>query len=91
MLKYDLTPVRFKEANRVYRAPETMNDEECASLHVFTDDQCTVSCWSLSLFQRLYILFTGRIWLHQLSGNVVYPTALSCERSPFAEVSDGET
>lgn len=90
MLRFDLTPVKFKQANRVYRAPETMSEEECGSLYIFTDDQCTVSCWSLSLFQRLYILFTGRIWVHQLSGNIVYPTALSCEKSPFAEAKDGE-
>lgn len=87
MSKFDLTPVRFKEANRVYKAPENMDEGDCGSLHVYTDDQCTVTCWSLTLFQRLYILFTGKIWLHQLSGNVVYPTALSCEKSPFTENS----
>lgn len=90
MLKYDLKPRNFKQANRVYKAPENMSEEECANLYVFTDGQCTVSCWTLSLFQRLYILFTGKIWLHQLSGSTVYPTALSCEDSPFMEVKDGE-
>ena len=53
MPRFDLTPVKFKQANRVYKAPETMSEEECGSLYIFTDDQCTVSCWSLSLFQRL--------------------------------------
>lgn len=32
-----MNPIKFEQSNRELTKPESMTDEECGSLHVFTD------------------------------------------------------
>ena len=78
-----LQAVRFPEANRNLLKPENMTDEECSSLWVYTDGCQCISCWKLSLLQRLAILLHGNLWLCVLSGGTQPPVWLSCEKTVF--------
>ena len=78
-----MKPVDFRESNKVLRKPESMTDEECGSLpiHNTKDGQC-ISCWKLSLKERLNVLFGGVIWLGVCSGITQPPVWISSVR-PF--------
>ena len=53
--------IKFKQANRNLLKPNSMTDEECKSLWVFTDNRECISCWKLSFKQRLSALFFGTV------------------------------
>ena len=55
-----MTPVKFKESNRTLGKPESMTDEECSSLEVFTDESICISCWQMNLLERLRALLFGK-------------------------------
>ena len=83
--------IKFKQANRNLLKPNSMTDEECKSLWVFTDNRECISCWKLSFKQRLSALFFGTVWLSVLSGGTQPPVWLNCTRTVFKkEVSDGD-
>ncbi len=76
--------IPFKEATIELKKPVSMTNEECSSLHVYqnTDGSC-VSCWTVSLWQRIKFLFHGKIWLGVLSGSTQPPVWLDCTKSVF--------
>lgn len=88
--KYQLDAVRFPEANRNLLKPESMTDEECGSLWVYTDGKICISCWKLNLRQRLAVLFTGKVWLGILSGYTQPPVWLDVDKTVFTEVRQDE-
>ena len=60
-------PVDFTESNFIWKGYPTAEE------HPDVDDlpswrsehgSHTVSCWKLSLIERLLVLVTGRVWLH---------------------------
>ena len=79
-----MTPVKFKESNRTLGKPESMTDEECGSLDVYTDGESCLSCWRMSFLERLRALFFGRVWLWVVFGHGTQPpVALECKRTAF--------
>ena len=64
-----MNPVEFKEQNTIFNKPQNMTDEECCSLPAYKSDEGIISCWQLSLLERIKILFKGQIWLFILSEN----------------------
>ena len=83
MIDTQLTPVRFPEANKNLLKPSDMTDEECSNLWVYTDGAECVSCWKLTLKQRISALFHGKIWLGVLSGYTQPPVWLDCGKTVF--------
>ena len=81
-----MKPIKFKQANKNLLKPDSMTDEECSSLWVFTDGGQCVSCWKLSWKQRLAALFFGKVWLGVLSGSTQPPVWLDCTKTVFEEV-----
>lgn len=77
--------IKFKYANRNLLKPQSMTDEECSSLWVFTDGKQCVSCWKLNWKERLSALFFGKIWLGVLSGATQPPVWLDSTRTIFEE------
>ena len=69
----------FKETNKLLGRPSNMTDEECAALHVYTDEIDCISKWKASLWERLRFLFTGTIWLYVHSGHTQPPVALEMD------------
>ena len=61
-----MKPVKFKQVNRVY----AKDQPEYQPLPAFIEEDKTfnphgevISCWKMSLRERLIVLFTGRVWL----------------------------
>lgn len=59
-------------------------------VHAFEDEfHEKISCWKMSLVERFIILFTGRVWLRQLTfGNHLQPVKIVTKR-PFALKREG--
>lgn len=78
---YDnMKPIDFPQSTKVLQKPGTMTDEECASLHVWSDGKQCVSKWHLSVWERIKILFGQDIWLGVMSGKTQPPVFLAAER-----------
>ena len=78
-----MNPINFKEVTKVLRKPENMTDEECGSLPVYTDGIHCVSCWKMSLKERLAAVLFGKVWLIVISGQTQPPVSLSCQKTVF--------
>lgn len=72
-----MKPIDFKQSTKVLQKPSTMTDNECASLHVWSDGNQCVSCWKPTFKERLNILFGGKVWLGVLSGGTQPPVFVS--------------
>lgn len=64
-----MKPVKFKEHNFVYAE----NQPEYTPLPVFKNDMRNpdsrgevISCWKLSFWERVRVLFSGKIWISEL-------------------------
>lgn len=63
-----MTPIKFPESNITYAE----NQPEYLPLPAFKNDSQqgeVISCWQLSLRERITILFTGKLWVSLLSFN----------------------
>lgn len=83
-----LIPASFPQANMTLRKPDSMTDEECGSLQVYTDGGICISCWRLPLWARLKIMLTGKVWLGVLSGHTQPPVWLTTELPFIKEARD---
>lgn len=61
-----MTPVDFYGTNAVYAKDQP---EYLPLPALKTDEGVVVSCWKLSLWERVKILFTGRMWFMQHTFN----------------------
>lgn len=61
-----MKPIQFKESNCTYAEHQS----QYQPLPVFkTKDGQVVSCWALTFWERINILFTGRLWWSVLTFN----------------------
>lgn len=81
----NMKPVKFKEANKNLLKPDSMTDEECSSLWVYTDGVQCVSCWRLTFKERMCALLFGKVWLSVLSGHTQPPVWLDCSKTVFVK------
>lgn len=58
-----MKPLQFKQATHVL----AKDQPEYLPLPVYCDEQETISCWTLTLWERLTLLVSGKIWLRQLT------------------------
>lgn len=72
-----MKPIKFREQTKTLQRPNSMTAEECGPLPVFNDGEECISCWKLSLWERLMIAFTGILWLRIVSGKTQPPVALT--------------
>jgi len=79
----NLTPADFPEVTKILGKPESMTDEECSPLPVWSDGETCVSCWKLSFAQRINVLIHGKVWLGVLFGATQPPVWLDCGKSVF--------
>ena len=68
-----MKPIQFKKANMIIGKdqPEYLP----LPAHACKDSQGTIiSCWQLSFIERIKLLFTGTLWLSQLTfGDALQP------------------
>jgi len=60
--------IEFKHQNIVY-AKDQSEYKPLPALKLDTQEGEVISCWKMSLKERLIVLFTGRVWLCLLSFN----------------------
>ncbi len=82
-----MKPIEFPEQTKVLQKPESMTDEECQPMAVWTDGQQCISCWKAGFMDRLRFLFTGKMWLSVFSGATQPPVWVS-PRYPFIKRND---
>lgn len=82
--------IKFKEANKCLTKPDGMTDEECGSLWVHCDGVECVSCWKMSLKDRLLALLFGKIWLFVMFGETQPPVSVYCGRTAFEKTKEGQ-
>jgi hypothetical protein len=74
-----MTLIEFAEQNNVI----AKNQPEYRPMPAYVGDGRVICCWRLSFWERLKVLFIGKIWHHILTGNQpVQPQLLKTE-SPF--------
>ena len=78
-----MKPINFPESNKVFTKPSSMKDDECKSMFVFDNGINKISCWKLSLVERLQVLIFGKIWVNLFSNNQP-PISLTI-KTPFSE------
>lgn len=83
--KGKMTPIKFKEANKQLQKPSSMTDEQCQPLWVYTEGIECVSCWKMSLLERLKALIFGKVWLFVYSGHTQPPVYVGCYRTAFVK------
>ena len=66
-----MTPVPFREQNHTFLPPPRMEDK-VGSLPTFVGEGQVISCWRLTLWERIKLLFTGRMWFSVI-GNAQPP------------------
>ncbi len=74
-----MKPIDFPQSTKVLQRPLSMTEDECASLHVWSDGKQCVSCWKPSFIERVKIMFTGKVYLGVLSGKTQPPVFMSGE------------
>ena len=84
-----MRPIEFTDQTAVLSANPNqleIDGQAVGKLPIFTDgDQC-VSCWGLTFWERLQILWFGCVWIGIHSGRTQPPVWMSAN-SPFS--SDG--
>ncbi len=84
-----MKPILFKCANRELLPPierkHSANVVEISPLPVWTDNEQCVSCWQMTLRERLSALLFGRVWLAVLSGKTQPPVCVMASRGYFRE------
>lgn len=79
-----MQPVDFPEQNVVYG----MNQHEYIALPAFDNGQQVISCWKLSVLERLRVLLRGVVWVRQLTqGAPLQPQVLETTY-PFQETTE---
>ena len=74
-----MTPIAFAEQTTVL----AKNQREYIPLPFFRDETQCISCWRLSWWERLMLLWTGKLWLRQLTfGDLLQPQLPQVEH-PF--------
>ena len=78
--------VDFPESNAVLRggpADKYGTADDVADLPIWRGEGRVISCWRLSFWERMIVLFRGRVWLH-VAGSTHPPVCVGA-RWPWRE------
>jgi len=83
-----MTPIRFPETNVTF-AENQPQYQPLPARRLYDQNGTIISCWRLGFWERVQVLFTGRVWLSLLMfGRPLTPSLLSIDRpfkiDPFA-------
>lgn len=74
-----MQPIDFKERTVILAEDQP----QYLPLPVFEHDGEMISCWKLTILERLIVLFTGRLWLRQLTFGCLMQPQKPEVRNPF--------
>lgn len=83
-----MKPIEFKHQNIVFakNQPEYL---PLPALKIKGDEGYVVSCWKMTFFERIKVLFTGKVWLSLMSFNKpLTPSIMSVNRKEIYSHSD---
>lgn len=83
-----MIPDRFPEKTKTLKKPDSMTDEECSSLDVFSDGINCISKWKMSWRERLHCLCRGYVWLYVVSGQTQPPVSVVAKKTVFVKVDN---
>lgn len=79
-----MMPIRFPEANTVYAKEQPQYEP----LPAYTDPSgIVVSCWRLTIRERLTMLLTGRLWAMVMTFKTPLQPLALIAKSPFKDVT----
>lgn len=82
---HSLTPVEF---DQVTETAGGKHPAECGDVPICYRDNQVISCWRFtSVWDRLYVLFTGKVWIGQKSFDASMRQMWIDTRYPFAEAA----
>jgi len=83
-----MKPIKFSEQNCIY----AKDQPQYLPLPVYKfKDGTVVSCWKLNILERVYLLFTGRLWLSILTFNQsLQPQLLQIKKPIFKEIESND-
>jgi len=75
-----MKPIKFKHQNIVF-AKDQSGYQPLPALRLDTPEGEVISCWKMSLKERVKVLFTGHVWVSLMSFNKpLTPSYLSVNR-----------
>lgn len=77
-----MKPAKFKDSNIVL-AKDQPEYEPLPALILQGREGIVVTCWKLSFWERLVVLFTGRIWCQQMTFKQGFQPQLPSVTQPF--------
>lgn len=78
-----MTPIEFPEQDRVFAENQDQYGD-LPSLKLDTKEGEVISCWKLTLKERIMILFTGKIWMCLWSFNKpLMPSSITAYKEEF--------
>ena len=87
-----MKPIDFKHRNVIY-AKNQDDYNSLPALKLDTTEGEAISCWKLSFFERIKLLFTGKLWLSLMCFNgPLTPRFMSVNRKDvYLHPDDSET
>ena len=83
-----MKPIEFKHQNIVF-AKDQPEYQPLPALKIDSEQGEVISCWHMSLKERLTVLFTGNVWLSLVSFNKpLTPSFMSVNRKEVYSHSD---
>jgi len=73
-----MRPMEFKQSNVTLTGKGEIKD-----LPAFRDGEHIISCWKMSLREKLSALLFGKVWLIVKSNKTQPPVKIHCERKGF--------
>ena len=83
-----MKPVNFKYSNKTLKPSGAVYSENVTgveTLHIFTDGEQCVSCWSMTWRERLSGIIFGRGWVATLTGHTQPPIFAEVTKSYLRE------
>lgn len=79
-------PMKFPEMNTIFAETQP----EYTSLPTVREpDGCVTSCWKLTWLERIKLLFTGKVWVQQLTFSMaLQPLRVAVDKPIFKLASD---
>jgi hypothetical protein len=76
-----IRPHKFRGHTQILEVPPHI--KQARIVPAWTDGESVVSCWKISLWDRVKLLFHGNIWLWMQTGKSMPPVFIECEKEIF--------
>lgn len=77
-----MKPIDFPEKN----VDVAKDQDEYLTLPAYVNKEETISCWQLTWWERVVVLFTGRLWFRQMNFGSPLQPQLPSVKSPFLKL-----